>query len=161
MKDAERSMMATQGSSKGAPPVKPATGPSWSNALLLTVFGGFCGLYGPYAVISGEFTVNAWWLWVALPVIEFLVLGLLLQGLAELQALITGQVEGFREGAVFRWWVRRVGLGLLIVFAGLSVIALTVLMLTSLYDGFSKGPAIIVFTLLFILFAVWQIAWRN
>ena len=120
-------------------------------------FGGWVSISVPYYAFMGQLDLKYDWMEFLLPVGAFFMFGVALQGIAEVRALLKGERGSVEPDSVSGWWMNKVGCGLLIVVAGVAGVAAIVIAgpaVDSIFEGVSKGTAIIAVLLFCILLAL-------
>lgn len=118
----------------------------------MTVFFGWITVATPIQAYEGRLEFKHDWMWLAAPIVWFVIAGLTLQCGASFIASITGR--DINDEKVFDWWTEKVGCGILTVVGWLVGLALAWFVLTKLFEGVGKGQAIIIILLAGILIAL-------
>lgn len=121
----------------------------------VVAFFGWLSIGGVYYLWSGQLHFESEWSWLILPVGWFFVAGLTVQSAASLYAVLSGR-DDINTEAVWDWWVGKLGCGILWLIGGLIGLVLGWSVLSKMFEGVSKGTAIIAVLLFCILIALLQ-----
>jgi len=140
-----------------------AAKPPRSRLPAFLLYGGMSLLFGWLTVVCVQTTLNGgWhfkqeWGWLSVPFGIFFCAGATLTGAVGLFA-VASKRDDINPGAVFDWWVNKLGCGILWLIGGLIALAVGWYFLSDIFKGVSKGTGIVIVLLFMILVALSQIA---
>lgn len=148
-------------------PLEPPQEPPPNRITLFVIYAGMlvgCGWLTEACIErtwKGTWHFDSDWQWLTIPVFTFFTAGAAITGAVGLYGLITKR-DDLNPGAVWEWWVGKLGCGLLWVIGGLIALVLGWVLIDAFFgkafEGVSNGTAMIIVLLFFILITLTQIA---